>query len=419
MLKNLYQPPSPKKTELVANRTSMFTLNVLTYGYSRLKNFLQKNPFSIMCQFSSCAQDFQEGEPIIVFYEYLGEDNDVFVEFYNHLKTIYSNSKIYFVLDDCYEGLITLEFIEKINNSIQVDGWTVVTSNLKINHKNVINLHYHLFDKAYDNTTVAETAFSPNLNLRNKKFICLNRAERIHRFETVLYLFEKELIKDTHVSCQNIQLLYQVDNIDPIKMRNSDAKQTLGDIQDQRLYSGFHEIKNHNFNEEQLDILRNKLPLWIEQEDTILLNPKNMPNSKTIHNDSYWALVTERDFYRSNVYEGYTEKTVKCLLYGIPFIIIGLPHTLRHLREQGFFTFESFIDESYDDIEDDYQRFEEIKKQIDYLSSLNYNELDLMYKKMLPLLEYNYNHLQRIHQSSVSGKLSNLVQQWYSQSHRA
>ena len=36
-------------------------------------------------------------------------------------------------------------------------------------------------------------------------------------------------------------------------------------------------------------------------------------------------------------------------------IILGQPYTLKHLRKLGFKTFPDMFDESYDEIEDDYE----------------------------------------------------------------
>jgi hypothetical protein len=46
-----------------------------------------------------------------------------------------------------------------------------------------------------------------------------------------------------------------------------------------------------------------------------------------------------------------TEKIFKSLMLGHPFILFGGRHSLRKLRDLGFKTFGSVIDESYDDVE--------------------------------------------------------------------
>lgn len=412
MLKNLYTPPEPKRTEIIHLDESLFELNTIQYANSRLKRLLSKTEFRKFCRFNTNYKSFKKGDPIIAFYEHVGEDKDFLTDYFNNLKNIYQKSKIFLIIDDCYEGLLTQEDINLLTDTLEIDGWIIATSNLKVKGSNIIPIKYHFYDKDFDNTKIAETKFCPNLYMRNKKFICLNRQERLHRLQVVDFLIEKNLIDHCHVSCQDTETRFVLDNLDPIKFHIPDSEYGLNDYFEGRRYGGIEELQNYQFTEDQKKRLLSNLPLFLEGEDRSSINPKAMPAAEEYFNDSYWAIVTERDFYRSELYEGFTEKTVKCLLFGIPFIIVGLPHTLRHLRDSGFLTFNSFIDESYDAIEDDNKRFESVKQQIEYLSSLNYNDLDLMYKKMLPILEYNYKHLQKIHSSIVSVNLLNQVQLW-------
>lgn len=51
-----------------------------------------------------------------------------------------------------------------------------------------------------------------------------------------------------------------------------------------------------------------------------------------------------------------TEKTAKPLMAGRPFVMLSGKHTLKHLRSLGFQTFSAVIDESYDEIDDEYER---------------------------------------------------------------
>ena len=48
-----------------------------------------------------------------------------------------------------------------------------------------------------------------------------------------------------------------------------------------------------------------------------------------------------------------SEKTYRNISYGLPFVLISNKNSLKHLREFGFKTFDCFIDESYDSMDDD------------------------------------------------------------------
>jgi hypothetical protein len=84
-----------------------------------------------------------------------------------------------------------------------------------------------------------------------------------------------------------------------------------------------------------------------------------------------------------------TEKTVKNLYIGKPFIVAAGPGILDKIKSFGFQTFSPWIDESYDQIENNYLRVEAIKKEIDRIAALSCAELEQMHKELLPILEHN------------------------------
>jgi hypothetical protein len=65
------------------------------------------------------------------------------------------------------------------------------------------------------------------------------------------------------------------------------------------------------------------------------------------------------------------------------------PGTLKKLRSYGFQTFDPFIDEKYDLIDNVYDRLEELKKEIDRIAQFSYDELLDLKKEMAPILEHN------------------------------
>lgn len=417
MLKNLSKPLKTKSLQIVSLNESLTSIQTLQHSNSRLKKILSNNIFKNFCKFNTNSDQFIKNKPYVVFYEHLGEDQNFFLDFFNHLKNIYNKTKIYVIIDDTYEGLLTQEDIHFFETNLDVDDWIVVSSNYKLDHPNVNILNYHFYDQYFDNTSVSQVNFEFNNLLRSKKFLCLNRQERLHRLLTVDYLIEKNYIDHSYLSCQNNELKLVIQDKDFLKEKMPSCEIGLEDYWNNRRYGGIEELKSYNFSKIQEKRLLNNLPLYLPDEDRYSLNPKNMPSADKYFKDSYWALLTERDFFRSNLYEGFTEKTVKCLLYGLPFIVIGLPYTLKHLRNEGFLTFSNFIDESYDKIENDNKRFEAIKEQIDYLANLNYNDLHLLNIKMKNILEYNYNHLQYKHKSIPNIELLNRVQLWSEQNH--
>jgi hypothetical protein len=90
-----------------------------------------------------------------------------------------------------------------------------------------------------------------------------------------------------------------------------------------------------------------------------------------------------------------TEKTFKNLYVGKPFIMYSGVNSLKLLRRNGFRTFDSWFDESYDSIANLYDRLEAIKKEIDRVAKLSYQDLTTMQEEMLPVLEHNRRHFCR------------------------
>lgn len=80
-----------------------------------------------------------------------------------------------------------------------------------------------------------------------------------------------------------------------------------------------------------------------------------------LYNSARFNLVVETDIDQCDVFF-LTEKTVKCLITGMPFVMVATPWFLAHLRRLGFKTYDSIWDESYDEIQSTDQRIEAVIK---------------------------------------------------------
>jgi hypothetical protein len=104
-----------------------------------------------------------------------------------------------------------------------------------------------------------------------------------------------------------------------------------------------------------------------------------------------WHIVTETVFYYNKLH--LTEKIFKPIVAQRPFMLAAAPGNLAYLKSYGFKTFDSWIDESYDTIEDPDQRLQAIVDQTHKLCAMSDSELRQMHKEMQPVLEHNFNHL--------------------------
>ena len=89
-------------------------------------------------------------------------------------------------------------------------------------------------------------------------------------------------------------------------------------------------------------------------------------------------IVTETVF---DINENYlSEKIFKPIVLKQPFVVFGPPHTLRTLRGMGYKTFDRWIDESYDSIEDHDQRYAAAFASVQQICSHSLIEWENMFK---------------------------------------
>lgn len=108
----------------------------------------------------------------------------------------------------------------------------------------------------------------------------------------------------------------------------------------------------------------------------------------TIYSLTKWSLVTETlgtggCFFMS-------EKMAKVIATNRIFVHVGARNYLAQLRELGFQTFGHIIDESYDSIEDDIERWTAAMTQAQWLQNQDRGKMQLLAR---PQLEHNYNTL--------------------------
>jgi len=109
-----------------------------------------------------------------------------------------------------------------------------------------------------------------------------------------------------------------------------------------------------------------------------------------VYNQTVYSLIAETNY--SNHYSFYTEKTVKPILGQRLFITLNGQHALRNLRAIGFKTFDTVIDESYDEILDFRERTAAALLQLEYLCTRPQEEI---LERIKPICEHNYSHMMR------------------------
>ena len=125
--------------------------------------------------------------------------------------------------------------------------------------------------------------------------------------------------------------------------------------------------------------------------------------------DTYFGIHPETAFFSSNGKYSHrqsaiSEKTCRFLLFQ-PFIVVGIPNMLDIAKDLGFKTFNPIIDESYNNIENDNDRFFKILSVIDDLMSKSMEELHEIYVESLPTIIYNQNVVRDMNPNVLLDKL--------------
>jgi len=107
-----------------------------------------------------------------------------------------------------------------------------------------------------------------------------------------------------------------------------------------------------------------------------------------VYNDTAYSIVAETD--ADNTLSFFSEKTAKPLIARRLFVAFTGYKFLSNLRELGFQTFGSVIDESYDDIFNSRDRYTAAFEQVKRLCLLDQAEV---LEKLRPVLEHNHNHI--------------------------
>jgi hypothetical protein len=87
-----------------------------------------------------------------------------------------------------------------------------------------------------------------------------------------------------------------------------------------------------------------------------------------------------------------TEKALRPIACGKPFILAATPGSLQYLRNYGFETFAGLIDESYDLITDSQARLDAIVQEMKRIVALDADAKQVLYTKLHEIAQRNKNH---------------------------
>jgi hypothetical protein len=131
-------------------------------------------------------------------------------------------------------------------------------------------------------------------------------------------------------------------------------------------------------------------PFFVDQLDTDTHN-NYAANMTDLYQDSYFNIVLETmiDIDGSNG-QFITEKTFKPIFNNQFFIAVSSAGHLAHLRDLGYKTFGNTIDEHYDTITNNQERFECVLELTKTLCLKSLDELHVLYQKLQAEIQHNH-----------------------------
>ena len=217
------------------------------------------------------------------------------------------------------------------------------------------------------------------LNVPKRRFMFLQKGERDHRMMLAMLMFKNQI--DSHMS------FHYDENTHGILLWLMQKK-----------------YPNTGLQESDVDAFCATLPRKV---DNVSLT-ENTHEHLNAYANTEMLLATER----TGIYvigetrfqepgNFFSEKTMKAIFNKKPFIFLGQPNSCKELRNLGFKTFESHIDESYDSIQNPEQRLIAVSNEIHRLSKLSHREFYGMVAEMEDICEYNFNQIRGFGQKAI------------------
>jgi len=283
----------------------------------------------------------------------------------------------YKIFDSIYEDLekygIPLENFIFISGNLIIDTLHMAWGSIN-NKGNLIkcipfnNERYDKYEKMQPSVI-----FDEDSKDRDKYFLLLNRAPRMHRMAFISWLHSRNLLKDTFTS-------YPSEELAPYEFSKK--------VHLSRYFSNMLFVDRKTKSDALLgwkDLENNHLPLIVDVEEW---DTNHYGTSVDwLYSRTFFSVVTESVFDDVSLF--LDEKVWKPIYNYHPFIILGCPNSLKKLREMGFKTFEPYINENYDSEFNIGKRMNMIIDEIERLNSMGFEELKKWYKKLVPILKHN------------------------------
>ena len=194
-------------------------------------------------------------------------------------------------------------------------------------------------------------------------------------FDQMFLIYSRGWTNSREYRLKFLEMLFKHELADSSKI--SIAKQEEGiAVQD-------YQFKNPNFEMENRSFLENIPECLVSSAASADYDCQDISGS-------IMSIVLETMFDDTRIH--LTEKTLRPIACGHPFILAAGPGSLEYLRSYGFKTFDGFIDESYDLETDPVKRLEKICDAMKKIQSMTLPELETWYYAIREIVIYNRQH---------------------------
>lgn len=239
----------------------------------------------------------------------------------------------------------------------QYAKWLANTNNERLFEVKYVNHFNRIFIDQHSPTS--SIVFNSIKNLNAKDYNSLNRTYKDHRSAHLYHLVKLGILDKGLVSANEL------------KFNQQSPLQILKSITPMAEYD---------------KVLTDHYPRYVDG-DWAITNAANSVNV-TIFENSLMSFITETKFDEDVVF--LTEKVYKSLTYGHPMIVLAPCGTLKALRDLGYKTDWCGIDPSYNDIEDNTDRFYKTHEILNWWVDLSRDEKIQRIVESFSTIEHNF-----------------------------
>lgn len=322
------------------------------------------------------------------------------------LETIKMGNGIIYI-DYTMEPFVDYTMHKALNNCLKNSGIPKESIILCINSFNAKELYESWFRPDEQRYRVINLPFSIdnssyhyNSNIEKNTPVSMTELEFLNSKNTIRP--NKYLMKIRNNRTHRVAILYNLTNDDLLKYGDWSflTNSNFNKFDVENIISQY-KLKNIDLN--KIEQLYKQIPHLLQSESN---NDYNKTNAWTDldcipHLNSYFEILFETLI--DGNHKSFTEKVFKPIANFQPFLLVTFRGGLKLLKELGFKTFDGFIDESYDEIEDTSLRLEKIYEEIKKLCHMSNEELHNWYWSMEDILLHNQKLLLNYHKTKLYG----------------